>query len=65
MITKFQNEYDMWTIIRCKKAAGNSNKLLLMKATRYAQNKVCLEYMPGGSRKLEYSISSLSTQQLS
>jgi len=55
----------MRIITKCRKAAGNSNELLLMKATRYAQNKVCLEYMPGGSRKLEYSLSSLSTQHLS
>ena len=26
---------------------------------------VCPQYMPGGSKKLEYSISSFSTQQVS
>lgn len=29
----------VWLAIRCRSTAGNSNKLALFKATRYAQNK--------------------------
>ena len=40
MQNKRRNARDVWTIVRCRKAVGNSHKRRLFEAKPYAQSKV-------------------------